>query len=113
MSIYFSAPTVLLYNHWYMSKITKEDVLRLAKLSNIYIDEDQIEAFAQDLEEIIGYVEMLGNEDVSGLEPTEQVTGLKNIMRADEVLDYGVTPKDLLRNAPAQEKNQIKVKRVL
>lgn len=96
-----------------MSKISKDDVLRLAKLSNIYIDESQIDTFVHELEEIIGYVEMLGDVDVSGLEPTQQVTGLKNIMRPDEEVDYGVTPKDLLRNAPAQEKNQIKVKRVL
>ncbi len=96
-----------------MSKISKDDVLRLAKLSNIYIDDSQIDTFVHELEEIIGYVEMLGDVDVSGLEPTQQVTGLKNIMRSDEEVDYGVTPKDLLRNAPAQEKNQIKVKRVL
>ncbi|MEK7626040.1 MAG: Asp-tRNA(Asn)/Glu-tRNA(Gln) amidotransferase subunit GatC [Patescibacteria group bacterium] len=96
-----------------MSKISKDDVLRLAKLSNIYIDESQIDTFVHELEEIIGYVEMLGDVDVAGLEPTQQVTGLKNIMRPDEEVDYGVTPKDLLRNAPAQEKNQIKVKRVL
>ncbi len=96
-----------------MSKISKDDVLRLAKLSNIYIDESQIDTFVHELEEIIGYVEMLGDVDVAGLDPTQQVTGLKNIMRPDEEVDYGVTPKDLLRNAPAQEKNQIKVKRVL
>ncbi|MEK9196650.1 MAG: Asp-tRNA(Asn)/Glu-tRNA(Gln) amidotransferase subunit GatC [Patescibacteria group bacterium] len=96
-----------------MSKITKEDVLRLAKLSNIYIDDSQIEAFAKDLEKILGYVETLADVDVSGISPTEQVTGLKNVMRPDEVIDYGVSQKDLLKNAPAQEKNQIKVKRVL
>lgn len=96
-----------------MSKITKEDVLRLAKLSNIYIDDSQVEAFAKELEEILGYVETLADVDVSGISPTEQVTGLKNVMRADEVIDYGVSQKDLLKNAPSQEKNQIKVKRVL
>ncbi|OGL31090.1 hypothetical protein A3F37_04435 [Candidatus Saccharibacteria bacterium RIFCSPHIGHO2_12_FULL_41_12] len=96
-----------------MSKISKDDVLRLAKLSNIYIDDSQIDAFAKDLAEILGYVEMLGEVDVSGLAPTEQVTGLKNVMRPDKVIDYGPSPKELLKNAPAQEKNQIKVKRVL
>lgn len=96
-----------------MSKITKEDVLRLAKLSNIYIDESQVGVFAKELEEILGYVEALADVDVSGVNPTEQVTGLKNVMRPDKVIDYGISQKDLLKNAPAQEKNQIKVKRVL
>jgi aspartyl/glutamyl-tRNA(Asn/Gln) amidotransferase C subunit len=51
--------------------------------------------------------------DVSGLEPTYQVTGLKNVMREDKTIDYGYQTKDLLKNAPAVEDNQFKVKRVL
>jgi len=96
-----------------MSKITNEDVLRLAKLANIYIAPDKVVSLAKDLEEIITYVEMLKDIDVKGLSPTEQVTGLKNVMRSDKVIDYGATTDDLLKNAPARQGSQIKVKRVL
>jgi aspartyl-tRNA(Asn)/glutamyl-tRNA(Gln) amidotransferase subunit C len=61
----------------------------------------------------LGYVEQLGGVDVTGLEPTNQVTGLTNVMRPDEVIDYGYTPDKLLQNVPAVEKNQLKVKRMI
>ena len=56
---------------------------------------------------------MLDKVDTKGLELTYQVTGLKNVMRRDEVKDYQAKPKELLKNAPAIEKDQFKVKRVL
>jgi aspartyl-tRNA(Asn)/glutamyl-tRNA(Gln) amidotransferase subunit C len=56
---------------------------------------------------------MLNTVDVTGLEPTYQVTGLKNVMRADEIKPYQAKPKDLLKNAPTVQDNQFKVRRVL
>lgn len=96
-----------------MSKITNDDVLRLAKLANIYIAPDKVAHLAKDLEEIITYVEMLKDVDVEGLEPTEQVTGLKNVMRSDKVVNYGASTEELLKNAPGRQGSHIKVKRVL
>jgi aspartyl-tRNA(Asn)/glutamyl-tRNA(Gln) amidotransferase subunit C len=58
-------------------------------------------------------VEQLQNVDVSKLEPTAQVTGLVNVTRPDEEKDYGTTPAELLKNAPATESGHIKVKRML
>jgi aspartyl/glutamyl-tRNA(Asn/Gln) amidotransferase C subunit len=61
------------------------------------------------------YVEQLQAVNVDGLQPTNQVTGLTNVMRADEVVDYGYKPEDLLLNVPdgRVEGDQIKVKRML
>jgi aspartyl-tRNA(Asn)/glutamyl-tRNA(Gln) amidotransferase subunit C len=59
------------------------------------------------------YVEQLQSVDVSGLEPTNQVTGLTNVTREDVVIDYGYQPQDLLKNVPAVEASQIKVKRMI
>jgi Asp-tRNA(Asn)/Glu-tRNA(Gln) amidotransferase C subunit len=41
------------------------------------------------------------------------VTGLKDVTRPDEVVDYQAQPGDLLTNAPATEKDQFKVKRMV
>jgi len=51
--------------------------------------------------------------DVAGLEPTNQVTGLTNVMRKDEVKHYGYEPADLLKNVPAVQNNHLKVKRMI
>jgi len=96
-----------------MSKLSRDAVIKLAQLSRLKLTDEEIERFRAELSSILDYVEMLDKVDVSGLEPTYQVTGLKNVMRSDEVKDYQAKPTDLLRGAPAVEKNQFKVRRVL
>jgi Asp-tRNA(Asn)/Glu-tRNA(Gln) amidotransferase C subunit len=51
--------------------------------------------------------------DTTGVEPTYQVTGLANVDRVDEVIDYGISQQALLQNAPRTQDNQIKVPKVL
>lgn len=96
-----------------MAKLSKDDVLKLARLSRLRLTDDEIEQFAAEISEILGYVEQLSAVDTTGLEPTSQVTGLTNVMREDEIKDYGTSPQELMKNAPAVEKDQFKVKRVL
>jgi aspartyl-tRNA(Asn)/glutamyl-tRNA(Gln) amidotransferase subunit C len=96
-----------------MAKITEEDVLILAKLSRLQFAKGELADVAKEIEAILGYVEQLQSVDLSSYKPTYQVTGLKNVMRPDKAYDYGVSPKELLKNAPATEKGYIKVRRVL
>ena len=96
-----------------MAKLTREDVLKLASLARISLSDEEVEEFSEELSAILQYVEQLSNVDVVGLKPTNQVTGLTNVMREDEVKDYGYKPLDLLKNVPAVENNQIKVKRMI
>lgn len=96
-----------------MSKLSRDDVLKLAKLSRLRLSDEEIEKFREELSAILDYVEQLDSVDVAGLEPTYQVTGLKNVTRSDELADYGYSPADLLKNAPSLQVGQFKVKRVL
>jgi aspartyl-tRNA(Asn)/glutamyl-tRNA(Gln) amidotransferase subunit C len=96
-----------------MSKLSRDDVLKLARLSRLKLSDEEVEKFRGELSDILEYVEVLNNVDTSGLEPTSQVTGLKNVMRKDEIRDYGYKTEDLLKNAPAVKDNQFKVRRVL
>lgn len=96
-----------------MTKLTRDDVLKLARLARIDLTEEEITEFEAEFNEILQYVEQLQAVDVEGLQPTSQVTGLTNVTRDDEVQDYGYTPEDLLKNVPAVENNQIKVKRMI
>jgi len=96
-----------------MAKLTREDVLNLARLAKLSLSEKEVSSFTKEISEILGYVEQLQSVDISGLEPTYQVTGLHNVLRKDKVIAYGATPEQLLQNAPAVQDGQIKVKRVL
>lgn len=95
-----------------MAKLTDEDILKLARLSKISVTDEQVHKFRDELQSIVEYVEQLSAVDVSGLEPTDQVTGLVNVTREDREIKY-VSQDVLLKNAPAVENNLIKVKRVL
>lgn len=96
-----------------MAKLTREDVLKLARLARLDLTESEIEQYRTELSEILQYVEQLQSVDVKGLQPTNQVTGLTNVTRQDKVKDYGYAPEDLLKNVPAVKDHQIKVKRML
>lgn len=96
-----------------MASISIDDVKRVAKLSGLQLSEKEAEGYREQFEAIIGYIDRLDTVDTSGVEPTYQVTGLQNVMREDEVVDYGVSKDDLLKNAPDVQDGQIKVWRVL
>lgn len=96
-----------------MAKITRDEVLKLARLSKLELTENEIDRFTDEFEDILAYFEQLKDVDISELNPTYQVTGLTNVMRKDEVIDYGVSNQELLKNSPATLGNQIKVRRVL
>jgi len=96
-----------------MADLTRDDVLKLARLARLTVTDEEIEKYREELSEILKYVEQLQNVDVTGLKPTTQVTGLKNVMREDEVADYGVAADDLLAIVPHVQDKQIKVKRMI
>ena len=96
-----------------MSTITTDDVRHLAQLSNLQISDDEVDNLRGDLENILGYIEQLGELDTSGEEPTYQVTALENVWRDDEVQTSSVTRERLLSLAPEQADNSVKVPKVL
>lgn len=96
-----------------MSDLTRDDILKLAHLARLDLTEEEIAEYQGELSEILQYVEQLQGVSIDGLEPTNQVTGLTNVMREDEVHDYGYEAADLQKNLPATQDNQIKVKRMI
>jgi len=96
-----------------MAELTREDVLKLARLARLDLGDDEIAEFQKELGDVLGYFEQLKGVDVTGLEPTYQVNGLKNITRDDSVKDYGVSRDDLLRLAPHTQDDQLKVNRMV
>jgi aspartyl-tRNA(Asn)/glutamyl-tRNA(Gln) amidotransferase subunit C len=96
-----------------MAKLTREDVLKLARLARLELSDGEVEEFSEELSAILQYVEQLQGVDVAGLKPTNQVTGLTNVTRPDEVKDYGYAVDVLQKNLPDAKDKQIKVKRML
>jgi aspartyl-tRNA(Asn)/glutamyl-tRNA(Gln) amidotransferase subunit C len=96
-----------------MSKLTREDILKLARLARLDVSEEELEEYSNELSTILAYVEQLNNVDIDGLEPTLQITGLTNVTRKDEIKNYGYEAATLRENLPAEEDDQIKVHRMV
>jgi aspartyl-tRNA(Asn)/glutamyl-tRNA(Gln) amidotransferase subunit C len=96
-----------------MAKLTREDVLKLARLSRLKLTDAEVDEFQKEISEILGYVEMLEEVDTKHLKPSYQVTGLSNVTRADTEQAYSAQPDDLLNNLPSREGRYIKVRRMI
>lgn len=96
-----------------MTNVSRDDVVKLAALSNLQLEESEVDGLTEDIKNILGYIEQLNELDTAGIEPTYQVTDLENISRADEIAKNDVTREELLALAPEQAEDQIKVPKVL
>jgi aspartyl-tRNA(Asn)/glutamyl-tRNA(Gln) amidotransferase subunit C len=95
-----------------MSKIGVTQVQRVASLARIGLSDEEAAKMAVEIGRIVGFVEQLQAVDISGIEPTDQVTGLVDVWRED-VVKPGLSREALLANAPEQKDGYIVVKRVL
>lgn len=96
-----------------MSELTREQILKLAKLSRLSLTEDEIIKYQKELGDILDYFKILESVDVSGLKPTYQVTGLSNVTRKDVVVGAQADPSELLKNAPQSQDGYLKVGRMI
>lgn len=96
-----------------MTTISTDDVKYVAALAKIAITDDEAATFTKELDAILGYVQQLDAVDTTGLQPTYQVTGLTNVTRPDEIINYGTTHDDLLKNAARARDGYIEVPKVL
>jgi aspartyl-tRNA(Asn)/glutamyl-tRNA(Gln) amidotransferase subunit C len=94
-------------------KLSHKEVEHIALLARLGLRPEEIDKFSNQLSSILEYVKQLQEVDVTGIEPTAQVTGLENVLRPDEILvSDPETTKALLKNAPDVEDNLIKTKSV-
>lgn len=95
-----------------MTKITSQDVLKVAKLSRLEISDSEVELFTSQLEKILGYVAQLEKVDTSNIEPTTRAVEVINVMREDTVITTNVR-EDLLDQAPQREGDFYRVPKIL
>lgn len=92
-----------------MSKLSKEDVLHIAKLSKLKLTDLEVEKFRGQLSSVLDYVGELSKVDTKDVEITAQVTGLTNVFDEDKISDEKTTYEEIKRNAPEFEDGAYKV----
>ena len=68
-----------------MAKLTKQDVLHVAKLAKLPLTDTEVNKFTDQLSAIVNYMDELNAVDTTNIEPTSQTTGLENVFRNDEI----------------------------
>jgi aspartyl-tRNA(Asn)/glutamyl-tRNA(Gln) amidotransferase subunit C len=80
-------------------KFTREEVLAVAKLARIEIDESRAQSLPEELSKIVTYVQKLAELNTEGVEPTTQVSVEAAPLRPD-VVEVGVDKAQDLKAAP-------------
>ena len=87
-------------------------VKRIARLARIRIEDAEVQTYQSELNAILGFVEQLGEVDVSGVEPMTSVTPMQLRRRQDVVTDGGY-PEKIVANAPLSDDNFFMVPKVV
>ena len=97
--------------------VTREEVAKIASLARIKMGDDELDTMVPELNNILNWVEQLGEVDTSGVEPMTAV--IPNTLRLrDDVVDAdpltgGNRRDDVLANAPAAEHGFFGVPKVI
>jgi aspartyl-tRNA(Asn)/glutamyl-tRNA(Gln) amidotransferase subunit C len=93
-------------------KISKEEVLYIANLARLDIDDASIERLAGQIGDILDYVDQLRQVDTTGVKPTSHAVPLINAFRDDEPRPH-LERDAALANAPQQEGGNFVVPKVV
>ena len=93
-------------------KISKEELLHIAKLSDLEIKENEIEEYLKNLEDILNYTETIDKIDVSKLDETIGATEDYNVFRKDEVKQFDNIDQ-MMENGLEVDRNMFKIPKVL
>lgn len=96
-----------------MVKLTKADVIHVAKLAKLDLTDTEIEKFLSQLSGIIDHVAELQKVDTSKVEPTSQTTGLENVTREDEIKESSLDQSAVLSGTDKTYNGYFKVPAIL
>ena len=92
--------------------VSKEEILHIANLANLYLEENEVDKYLENLQDILNFAEIVNNAPVENLDITIGAHEAKNVFRKDEIKVFEDT-KSLLQNAPDQDQIMFKIPRVI
>jgi len=93
-------------------KLTREDVLHIARLARLGLTESELEKFREQLSNILENFEILQRVDTADIPPTAQSITLQSVVREDEVA-ASLPQSQVLANAPQKDRDYFRVRAVL
>lgn len=93
-------------------KLSREEVLHIARLARVALTEDEITRYSEQLSNLLENFEVLQQVNTEGVPPTAQSVALQSVMRDDTVAP-SFPPEAILANAPRREGDCFRVRPVL
>ena len=93
-------------------KLSREDVLHIARLARLGLTETEVEKFREQLSHLLEHFEVLQQVDTANVPPTAQSIDLQTVVRDDEVAE-SLPPNEILANAPQTEEDFFRIQAVL
>lgn len=79
--------------------LDRDQVLHVARLARLELDESEVERMAAELSKVLGHVERIRELDLDGVPPTSHVVDVTSVLRSDEPVPC--LPRELvLESAP-------------
>lgn len=88
------------------------DVGYVAHLARIDLTDEETALFQGQLDQVLHYVEQLGELDVEEVEPTAHAIPVYNVLRRDEV-GQSLPHSAVIANAPSAADEQIRVPKII
>jgi aspartyl-tRNA(Asn)/glutamyl-tRNA(Gln) amidotransferase subunit C len=95
-----------------MSRITADDVRKVAQLARLELPDTKIAQYTDQLERILDYVAQLQEVDTDGVPATTRAVEVVNVTRED-VVEATAVRENLLELAPQREGDFFRVPRIL
>ncbi len=93
-------------------KIDLEEVERIARLAKLEFVSEEKQRFVEQFNQILAYMEKIGELDLSTVEPTTHVFTEAETMRSD-IVRPSLPQEQVLANAPAQKYGLFSVPKVI
>ncbi|MDC3044677.1 Asp-tRNA(Asn)/Glu-tRNA(Gln) amidotransferase subunit GatC [Prochlorococcus sp. AH-736-B04] len=95
-----------------MTKITKEEVEKVANLARLELNENEINNHAEQLEKILDYIRQLEKIDTDSVPCTTRAIEVLNVFRKDEKKNSDCD-EEILELAPSKEDKYFKVPKIM
>ncbi len=92
--------------------VSKEEILHIANLAQLSLEEDEVEKYQENLQDILNFAEVVNNAPVENLDVTIGANEAKNVFRKDEIKVFEDN-EALLQNAINPEQNMFKIPKVI
>ena len=92
--------------------VSEKEVRYVAGLARLQLTDEEVKNLAGDMNDILGYMELLNELDTTDVAPLEHVVEMDSRLRKDEAKEP-LAHEDALKNAPDADSDYFRVPKVI